>query len=208
MYISFKPRQITSITFKSALDTTFNQNELEIHRFSQKIRKSKKIAWVLVEHSLTVVRPGSELADATLRLACLRSRVKLSEGSIVEELQTTADYSQQLVLVSWSCLCCSHKAGSGFLQLHPVFLDRWFPADGCEFSSPQWRLSQILCLLARLRLLWWCNDREREEEMAGSCQIRPGRYEGSCFLNSKKLKWLFRPSLPAHWTSPTSQWFI
>ncbi len=47
-----------------------------------KRRISEKTAWVSVEHNHVVVRPWSELANATLWLACLHSRAELSKGSI------------------------------------------------------------------------------------------------------------------------------
>ncbi len=79
MHISLEPHQKKSMTFKSASDTTVNPDELEIHRSSLKMRK----VWIdlsFCEHRCEVVRPWSELAHATLRLACLRYRPELSEG--------------------------------------------------------------------------------------------------------------------------------
>lgn len=60
---------------------------------------------------------------------------------------------------------------------------RWFPADGRVFSPPQRCLSQVLRLVARLRFLWRCADRQWEEEVAGSGEIWPIRYEGRALLN-------------------------
>ncbi len=47
-----------------------------------KWRKSEKIAWVSGKHSSVVVRPRSELANATLWLAHLHLRAVFREGSI------------------------------------------------------------------------------------------------------------------------------
>ncbi len=47
-----------------------------------KWRKSEKIAWVSGKHSRVVVRPWSELANATLWLAHLHLRAVFREGSI------------------------------------------------------------------------------------------------------------------------------
>ncbi len=80
-YISFEPRRIMSLIFKNAPDTMFNHDELEIHRTSLKMKKTWKIGRVSMKHSRVVIRPRSELTDATLWLASLRSRAALSEGS-------------------------------------------------------------------------------------------------------------------------------
>lgn len=59
-----EPCQITSITFKSAIDA---DNLLKIHRTNLKIKSSEKISCVPIEHNCTVVR--LELVGTILWLA-------------------------------------------------------------------------------------------------------------------------------------------
>ncbi len=71
-----------SITFKSAPDTTFNHDELEIYRTSLRMTKIWKRLHECQWSTAVVVRPRSELADATLWLTRLLRGRSLLKGQL------------------------------------------------------------------------------------------------------------------------------